>query len=136
MLLKRVESIYIHKLRLPLAAVDSHFKSEKQRERGVDAADEKFKTWGFNPIGGVPLNSHMKTKASCCCSRSSSCSYISILLTQCYKIWINKKLGELFELSDFDLSPAVLYTDYRDLEKIEKIIALFFIFSELYVLYY
>ena len=43
MLLKRVESIYIHKLRLPLA-VDSHFKSEKQRERGDDAADEKFKT--------------------------------------------------------------------------------------------
>ena len=43
MLLKRVESIYIHKLRLPLAAVDSHFKSEK-RERGDDAADEKFKT--------------------------------------------------------------------------------------------
>ena len=41
MLLKRVESIYIHKLRLPLAAVDSHFKSEKQRERGDDAVPTK-----------------------------------------------------------------------------------------------
>ena len=96
MLLKRVESIHIQVEAPPRRWFS--FQKWEERERGDDTADEKFKTWGFNPIGGVPLNSHMKTKASCCCSRSSSCSYISILLTQCYKIWINKKLGELFEL--------------------------------------